>query len=111
MGAFGELPANPGLVDAASSNVLISEDLVEGVLLRVERLLAQFDNAAGETDIADFFNEPDDGQVPVAPHIDAEVEADVLFLPVLTRFSELPGFPLAHSQGSLSLCSQLEIKS
>lgn len=71
-GALGELAPDAGLIDAAAFDGRMSEKVVKGFLLGVEGGVLKAEDLPGEMDIADFFEEPEDGEVVIATDVHAE---------------------------------------
>ena len=78
-GAFGELMAEAGLVDAGAFDLRQSEPGVELGFDLGERLTEEFEAQAVVGDGADFFTKVDDAEVVMASDVDADVERGGIF--------------------------------
>ena len=80
LGAFGELTAKAGLVDAAAFDLGRGQNFIENGFLFFEGLFFHDFDGAGVVGAAEFFEEPHDGEVFVAADVDAEVEFRIGFV-------------------------------
>ena len=72
LGALGELTANAGLIDATASHAGIFEDGVKYGFLGVKGLAIQHVDGAGEIDVAELFQDPNNGEIVIAANIDSD---------------------------------------
>ena len=87
-GAFGELHADAGGIDATAVNIGEREEGPENIFDFVERPVLEFNAAAVPHDIADFFAEIDDAEVMFARDIHADIEGVSLGFTVLEGSEE-----------------------
>lgn len=73
-GAFCELAAEACLIDTGAKKGGDGEEVIEDGFLDREWGVLEAEELAGEEDVVDIFEEPEDSEVMVAADIDAEEE-------------------------------------